>query len=86
MRPESDGAPLFVGIGIGVATALGAFKFEPAPQGVRVTWTMAGTRDFMGRPFAFFVDVDKVVAGDFEKGLAAVRPLAEAQPPGNEVL
>jgi Polyketide cyclase / dehydrase and lipid transport len=62
------------------ASNVGEFKFEPAPQGVRVTWTMTGTRDFMGKLFAFFVDVDKMVGGDFEKGLAAMKALAEAQP------
>lgn len=62
------------------ATNLGEFKFEPAGQGVRVTWAMTGTRNFMLKLFAFFVDVDKMVGGDFEKGLAAMKGLAEAQP------
>ena len=30
---------------------------------------------------AFFVDVDKMVGGDFEKGLTALKELAEAKPP-----
>lgn len=62
------------------ATNVGEFKFEPVSQGVRVTWTMTGSRDFMGKLFAFFVDIDKMVGGDFEKGLASLKALAEAKP------
>ncbi|HEX5659678.1 MAG TPA: SRPBCC family protein [Polyangiales bacterium] len=62
------------------ATNMGEFKFEPAAQGTRVTWTMTGTRDFVAKLFAFFVDIEKMVGGDFEKGLAAMKAIAESKP------
>ncbi len=62
------------------ATNVGEFKFEPTSQGTRVTWTMTGKRDFMGKLFAFFVEVEKMVGGDFEKGLAAMKSVAESKP------
>jgi hypothetical protein len=58
----------------------GEFKFGPVPEGVRVTWSMSGTRNFVAKLFAFFVDIERMVGGDFEKGLAALRSLVETQP------
>jgi hypothetical protein len=59
------------------ATNQGEFKFEPTGQSTRVTWSTSGSNDFMGKLFAFFVDMDKMVGGDFERGLAALKGLAE---------
>lgn len=61
------------------ATNQGEFKFEPAPQGTRVTWTMTGKRDFVAKLFAFFVEIEKMIGGDFEKGLAAMKSIAETK-------
>jgi hypothetical protein len=43
-----------------------------------VTWTMTGKNNFMGKAFSLFVDYDKMVGGDFEKGLASMKTLAES--------
>jgi uncharacterized protein YndB with AHSA1/START domain len=63
------------------ATNAGEFVFDKVTSGTRVTWSMTGRNGFMGKLFAFFVDTDKMVGGDFEKGLAALKALAEAKPP-----
>jgi hypothetical protein len=46
------------------------FDFAPAGSGTNVTWTMAGCNNFVAKAFCLFMDMDKMVGGDFEKGLA----------------
>lgn len=43
-----------------------------------VTWTMAGTHTGLGRVFALLMNMDKFIGKDFEKGLSAMKGLAEA--------
>jgi hypothetical protein len=40
---------------------------------------MTGTNDFMGKAFCVFMGMDKMVGGDFERGLGALKTLAEAE-------
>lgn len=47
-------------------------------MGTHLTWTMAGTNDFMGKLFSTFVNMDKMVGADFEKGLGQLKTAAEA--------
>jgi Polyketide cyclase / dehydrase and lipid transport len=54
------------------------FRFEPAQGGTRVTWTMTGQNNLMGKLFAVFVDVDKMVGKSFEQGLAKLGEVASA--------
>ncbi len=58
-------------------TSLTEFHFVPEGNGTRVTWTMSGTHDFVGKLFAVFMDMDKMVGPDFEKGLAALKAESE---------
>ena len=51
------------------ATNLTVFAFEPSGNGTRVTWTMSGKNVFMGKLFTLFMNCDKMVGGQFEKGL-----------------
>ena len=39
---------------------------------------MSGTNDFMGKAFSLVMNMDKSVGADFEKGLASLKTLAEA--------
>jgi hypothetical protein len=55
------------------------FAIEPDAQGSKVTWTMSGKNGFMSKAFGLFMDVDGMVGKDFEKGLADLKRLAEAQ-------
>jgi hypothetical protein len=48
------------------------FTFTPEGGGTRVTWTMTGESKGIGRLFALFMNMDKMVGKDFEKGLAAL--------------
>jgi uncharacterized protein YndB with AHSA1/START domain len=55
------------------------FALAPEGAGTRVTWTMTGHNGFVGRAFTLFMDMDKMVGGDFERGLASLQGVAEAE-------
>ena len=42
---------------------------------------MSGENGAMGKLFSLFMDMDKTVGGDFERGLAALKAQAEAAAP-----
>ena len=52
------------------ASNVTVFTFQPAGNGTRVTWTMAGNNNFVGKLFNVFVNCDKMVGGQFEQGFA----------------
>jgi len=54
------------------------FTFKPEGTQTTVTWSMAGNRNFMFKAVGLFMDCDKMVGGDFEKGLADLKAVAEA--------
>lgn len=56
------------------------FTFKAEGGGTAVTWVMAGRNDFLGKAFSLFMDCDKLIGGDFEKGLAQLKSQAEAAP------
>ncbi len=56
------------------------FTFVPDGAGTRVTWSMSGDQDFVGKLFSVFMNMDKMVGPDFEKGLASLQRIAEGKP------
>ncbi len=54
------------------------FTFMSEGNQTTVTWTMAGKNNFMSKAFCMFMNMDKMVGGDFEKGLAQMKTVAEA--------
>ena len=54
------------------------FTLAPEGDGTKVTWTMDGKNDFMGKAMCLFMDMDKTVGGDFERGLASLNTVAAA--------
>ena len=52
------------------ATNVAEFTFKPEGDKTSVTWTMTGTNNFAGKAFALLMNMDKMVGGDFERGLA----------------
>ena len=58
-------------------TANTEFIFTPEGNNTKVTWTMSGTRSFMGKVFCLVMNMDKMVGGDFEKGLANMKTKVE---------
>ena len=55
-------------------------EFTFTPQGVQtaVTWSMSGRQNFMAKAFCMFMSMDKMVGGEFEKGLAQMKSVAES--------
>lgn len=62
------------------ATNMTEFTFRPDGDQTAVTWTMTGKNNFMGKAFALVMNMDKLVGGDFEKGLAQMKSVIEAAP------
>jgi uncharacterized protein YndB with AHSA1/START domain len=60
----------------GVATV--DFTFKPQGDKTVVTWAMYGNNGFMGKLFSLFIDCDKMVGPQFEKGLANLGEVAAA--------
>lgn len=61
------------------ANNVAEFKFEPEGGKTQVTWSMTGRNGFMGKAFCMVMDMDKMVGADFEKGLAAMKSVAESR-------
>ena len=59
------------------ATNEALFTFQPDGAGTRVTWQMTGQNSFTGRLACTFMNMDKMVGGEFEKGLAAMKAKVE---------
>lgn len=53
------------------------FTFQPEGNGTNVTWSMTGKKGFVFKAFGLFMNMDKMVGADFEKGLAAMKTEAE---------
>ena len=52
------------------------FKLEPSAGGTRVSWIMEGPTNFMSKAMSVFMDMEKMVGDDFEKGLANLNDVA----------
>jgi hypothetical protein len=57
-----------------------SFLVVPDGGGCRVTWLMKGNHGFVGRAMSIFMDMDKMIGPDFEKGLATLKAEAERPP------
>ncbi|HSU14344.1 SRPBCC family protein [Longimicrobium sp.] len=55
------------------------FTLKPAPGGVAVTWAMSGRNGFLGKAVSLVMNMDRMVGGEFEKGLADLKRVSEAQ-------
>ncbi|HSI62669.1 MAG TPA: hypothetical protein VLE43_06105, partial [Candidatus Saccharimonadia bacterium] len=61
------------------ATNAADFKFAPEGDKTKVTWSMNGKHNFVGKAICMFMDMDKMIGGDFEKGLADMKTLSEKE-------
>ena len=60
------------------ATNTAEFTFRPEGERTAVTWSMYGHNNFISRAVFLFVNMDKALGGEFEKGLASMKSAAEA--------
>src|SRR5262245_2534644 len=55
------------------------FTLEPNGDSTGVTWSMHGEQPFLAKVMSVFIDCEKMVAPQFEEGLAKLKALAETQ-------
>ncbi len=53
------------------------YTFEPKGDSTKVTWAMYGPSPFVSKVMQVFTTMDKMIGGDFEKGLASMKAVAE---------
>jgi hypothetical protein len=61
------------------STSMAELGFTPDGAGTVVTWSMSGEKNFLSKAFCLFADMDKMIGGDFEKGLAQLKSVSESQ-------
>ena len=61
------------------ATNTVEFTFKPQGEGTVVTWTMSGTNNFFCKAIGLIISCDKMCGSQFEKGLADMKSIAEAE-------
>lgn len=59
-------------------TSTAEFTFKPEGDQTAVTWSMAGQNNFIGKAMCLVVNMDRMIGGQFEKGLAQMKAGAEA--------
>jgi len=62
------------------ARAQSEFAFKGNGNQTTVTWTMFGTNGFAGKAMCLVMNMDKMLGGDFERGLATMKSIVEAPP------
>ena len=60
------------------ATNRALFTLTPVGEGTRIAWRMEGTNNFAAKAASLVMDMDAMVGGTFEKGLADLKVLAES--------
>ena len=61
------------------ATNSAEFTFEPQAGGTMVIWAMMGKYNFITKGMGLFMNMDKMIGGNFEKGLAELKRIVEAE-------
>ena len=59
-------------------TSTAEFTFKPEGDGTAVTWSMDGTNGFLAKAIGLVFNMDRMIGGQFEKGLADMKTVAEA--------
>lgn len=58
---------------------LAEVSLTPASEGTVVRWAVTGHNNWIGRVVCLFMNMDKMVGGEFEKGLSNLKTLAEGK-------
>ena len=62
------------------ATNTADFTFKPEGNQTLVTWSMFGEKNFTAKAVHLVMNMDKMIGGQFEKGLADMKSVVEATP------
>ncbi len=61
------------------ATNMAEFILQPQSSGTTVTWAMTGRKNFMTKAMGLIMNMDKMIGGNFDKGLAELKTIAESE-------
>ena len=61
-------------------TSTAAFTFRPEGERTAVTWSLEGRNNFPAKAMGLVMNMDKMIGGDFEKGLAQMKSVVETGP------
>ncbi len=61
------------------AEAVAGFKLEDADGGTKLTWSFSQSYTFSQRPMMLFMNMEKMLGPDYEKGLAKMKEVSEKQ-------
>lgn len=61
-------------------TSVAQFTFRPEGDRTAVTWTMTGEKNFVAKAIHLVMNMDRMIGDQFDKGLAAMKAVAEAAP------
>ena len=81
MKQTYEGAPAGRGA---IYTCVAEFTFKPEGDRTVVAWNMVGQNGFIAKAVHLFMDMDKMIGGNFEKGLARMKSVVEAAPRARE--
>lgn len=56
------------------------FRFEPEGRTTMITWSMTGKNSYSHRIVSLFMNMDKMIGDQYEKGLSNLRRIAESAP------
>jgi polyketide cyclase/dehydrase/lipid transport protein len=59
------------------ATNTAEFAFRPEDDRTVITWSLAGRHNFLGKAVGLVMNMDRMIGGNFEKGLADLKRIAE---------
>ena len=66
-------------------TCAAEFTFKPEGNQTAISWSMTGKNNFMSKAVGLFMNCEKMVGGQFEKGLAAMKSVVEGAPKESSV-
>ncbi|HEX2854041.1 MAG TPA: SRPBCC family protein [Opitutaceae bacterium] len=62
------------------STCTADFTFKQTGRQTEITWTMQGKNNFIGKAMCLVMNMDKMVGGQFEEGLASLKKISESSP------
>ena len=61
-------------------TSTADFTFRPEGDRTAVTWSLAGRNNFIAKAMGLVMNMDRMIGGDFETGLAQMKSVVESTP------
>ena len=60
------------------ATNTATFTFSPVGENTKTVWILSGPKNLLAKAAGLFVDMNAMLGADFEKGLASLKTVVEA--------